>query len=499
VPNFLGFVNPAKLNNEPDSTTIAWDDFDDSDISHILENSKSSSTSAIALEESLIAGGGAEVEGEVESWYEGSIVVSEDGSLEFEEGLFLESTSAQVYPPSRLDHSPNHTTQVYPPSQHFPSRSHITLSSVSPESGDCLRCNKSNEFDHMVQCDNTSKHENNMGWFHYSCVGLPIFTVLKDDETWFCEACKPATDFSDSPDEDVETTGDDDESVQDYTYEDTKKPSKQEMATHSRSGKIGTAGPLPSNDDRHKVIRKAPKPKAEKLAARRNASSQKPSSTKVAKAGKREKSRLWEDHEKAAAITLLGEIMDEKPIGYNTEKRWQMVTDRLMARFNINRTWAMVKNFWNRRGRSTSGIDERRNPNTERMVTGVQDPESRRKAREAKRKDRDGEDEDDEDATPRKRQKKRPNLTAASYKRAESCGLKRKKRDENENEDFDTEPISTKRQRKRPPPAPESSLREDSGSRDLKRKECEDDEEGESDAEPLVRRPHTRDPTTPDR
>ncbi|CAF9926573.1 hypothetical protein IMSHALPRED_007000 [Imshaugia aleurites] len=65
--------------------------------------------------------------------------------------------------------------------------------------------------------------------------------------------------------------------------------------------------------------------------------------------------------------------------------------------------------YWNRHGRSDSNIDERKVRKPDRMITGVQDPESRRKARRLKRQGADDDngndlvdldDDDDSDSAP---------------------------------------------------------------------------------------------------
>ena len=59
-------------------------------------------------------------------------------------------------------------------------------------------------------------------------------------------------------------------------------------------------------------------------------------------------------------------------------------TSRLLSvRHNLDLTGGCVKNWWQRHGRILFGFDERKNPNPDKMVTGVQRPEDRKRAREA--------------------------------------------------------------------------------------------------------------------
>lgn len=108
--------------------------------------------------------------------------------------------------------------------------------------------------------------------------------------------------------------------------------------------------------------------------------------------------RGWPAIEKSQVIRLMQEVLDEKEC-HNTERKWHVISARLMQRFSVNRSPGAVKNWWNRYGRLGSGIDERNKQNPDRLVTGVQDPASRREARKAKRKarDEDGNEEDDDD------------------------------------------------------------------------------------------------------
>lgn len=124
-------------------------------------------------------------------------------------------------------------------------------------------------------------------------------------------------------------------------------------------------------------------------------------------------SRGWEDREKKLVKKLMQEVILEGTHA-RTEERWKVICRRLSSRYSVHRTWTAVKNHWNRQGRSDSNIDERKVKKPDRMITGVQDPESRRKARNMKRKEAESDngndlvdldDEDSDSARSAKRQR----------------------------------------------------------------------------------------------
>lgn len=92
----------------------------------------------------------------------------------------------------------------------------------------------------------------------------------------------------------------------------------------------------------------------------------------------------WSTSEKAYVTTLMHEVMQDERIS-KTEKRWVKVGELLQQRYNVTRTATAIKNYWNREGRSTSGLDERNKKNPNKLITGVQDPEDRKALRAAKK------------------------------------------------------------------------------------------------------------------
>lgn len=112
------------------------------------------------------------------------------------------------------------------------------------------------------------------------------------------------------------------------------------------------------------------------------------------------------------------QVIDEQEVNL-VEKRWQVISERLLGYYDVTRSSTAVKNYWNREGRQRTGIDERRKPNPDKLVTGVQHPEDRRKARQEiarmagkggrgkKDEDDDDDDDDDNDDEDRPRVKRR--------------------------------------------------------------------------------------------
>lgn len=94
--------------------------------------------------------------------------------------------------------------------------------------------------------------------------------------------------------------------------------------------------------------------------------------------------RAWESPEKSAVHLLMGEILDEQE-NHDTEQKWKVISDRLMARYSMDRSPLAVKNYWCRYGRSATGVDERRRPDADRMVTGYMNPAVRRRSRALRR------------------------------------------------------------------------------------------------------------------
>ncbi|KAL9614643.1 MAG: hypothetical protein Q9167_000848 [Letrouitia subvulpina] len=109
------------------------------------------------------------------------------------------------------------------------------------------------------------------------------------------------------------------------------------------------------------------------------------SSRRRAAASEGSKSRV-PPNEQLLIKQLVQEQIDK---GNHTERKWKDISDELKARHNINRNFTSVKNFWNRHGREKFGLDERKNKNPAKMITSMQDPGDRKRAREEKKASKD--------------------------------------------------------------------------------------------------------------
>lgn len=91
--------------------------------------------------------------------------------------------------------------------------------------------------------------------------------------------------------------------------------------------------------------------------------------------------KIWTAREKDLVRMLMEEVITEQQVNL-TEKKWEVISDRLASRFGFTRSKTSIKNYWSRQGRAQTGVDERRNPNPNKMITSVQDPEQRKRARQ---------------------------------------------------------------------------------------------------------------------
>lgn len=239
-----------------------------------------------------------------------------------------------------------------------------------------------------MECENAKRHGSKGAWFHLRCAGLSRSDL---DASWYCPACQ-ANESSDSPDEQDDS---DDSNFND------KKPGSQRMRkpsqkpTSSRKGAVATSVGSGSNS------RKNIKGGGSSNAALQTSSSTRPAYSQNAAEKNTSK---WTNREGQMVAILMREVISEGVVNH-TESRWDVVAARLSFRFAVDRTASAVKNYWNRYGRAANpSLDERRTARPDKLVTGVQDPVSRRKARGLKRKaasdeqDNVEEDNDEEDS-----------------------------------------------------------------------------------------------------
>ena len=92
----------------------------------------------------------------------------------------------------------------------------------------------------------------------------------------------------------------------------------------------------------------------------------------------------WTPQEKNLVTELMREVIAEK-ICHQTEKKWEVISNRLSARYNLHRKPGSIKNKWGRELRAESGIDERVIENPDKMTTSRESQEKRRAARQKRK------------------------------------------------------------------------------------------------------------------
>jgi hypothetical protein len=98
----------------------------------------------------------------------------------------------------------------------------------------------------------------------------------------------------------------------------------------------------------------------------------------VSPTGTRIRRPAWSEAEQNVLHQLLVERRAQEAQWPNLEKKfdnslWSLISEQLMARFNIDRAPMACKNHWNRKGRHLSGFDERSaHKRSDRLATSVQ-------------------------------------------------------------------------------------------------------------------------------
>lgn len=75
-------------------------------------------------------------------------------------------------------------------------------------------------------------------------------------------------------------------------------------------------------------------------------------------------------------------VRERIDVGDHTEKKWHWIAAQLKLRHGIDKTNSAIKNYWGRNLRVRYNIDERRVAKPDKLVTGFQSKEDRRRARE---------------------------------------------------------------------------------------------------------------------
>lgn len=87
----------------------------------------------------------------------------------------------------------------------------------------------------------------------------------------------------------------------------------------------------------------------------------------------------WTDSVSDKVAILVQERIDA---GDHTEKKWHWIAGQLKLRHGIDKTNSAIKNYWGRNLRVRYNIDERRIAKPDKLVTGLQSKEVRKRARE---------------------------------------------------------------------------------------------------------------------
>ncbi len=230
----------------------------------------------------------------------------------------------------------------------------------------CVLCDEPDDAEDMVGC------ELDTGWFHLSCVGLTKFPAGK----WYCQYCVGNQSYHAEGQAALPHVDPGLRSEEKATLPKTT-PSEKSKSTSSNLPHVANA------PKQRTVSPKRPKPAIYNTTPSQNVP----------------RKENWKEDEKNYVIALMQEVVRE---GETTEKKWAMVSRRLMSRYAVDRSMGSVKNWWNRHGRALSKIDERIVPKPDRLKTG------RRKGRQSTKRgaeDVDGDHIDSDMEGSRKRQK----------------------------------------------------------------------------------------------
>ena len=93
--------------------------------------------------------------------------------------------------------------------------------------------------------------------------------------------------------------------------------------------------------------------------------------------------QAWNDNDKQLVNQLMAELIQSNHAVAKTEKKWEWVSDHMKSRHGIDRSAGSIKNYWNRHGRLATGLDERKTPKPNKLVTGSEDPDERKRKRQA--------------------------------------------------------------------------------------------------------------------
>lgn len=259
----------------------------------------------------------------------------------------------------------------------------------------CMACDR-RDTDEMIKCDSSS-HEEDSGWFHYHCVALTEHSL---PDEWFCPECRHRHQPAKVPGRLGAAERDMEDTVADRAHHGSQNSNRQHRKSNPRTEQqdrpsadgVNREPPLRAKaQNRGKAIRKLSLSGASRPTADAPERQEKPqqlendvnptASSKVDRERKEWNNKLERDCMAAIMRKVYEEEGNES--WRFTDKKWEIISKRINEfGFEHHRTANSVKFYWQRRGRFTYGIDERKTRNPQRLSTSVEDPAVRKKRRE---------------------------------------------------------------------------------------------------------------------
>ena len=289
--------------------------------------------------------------------------------------------------------------------------SHTSISSDGtygePESFSCELCLRP-DTRRMIQCEQ-ERHGDDITphWFHYDCVGLTSATIPPAEIEWYCPDCK-AGNLSRYPTSKYSTISESDNvgGVEENCIVDGKDRIDIDLGPSREVTRKPNADSVGAGEYLQSILGITEKPTLNMILSQQQS---------FTSEGMKRDVRPWNDFEEGYVNDIMRDIMEAGEPDSRTERRWNLASERLATRHHVYRTWTSIKNYWNRKGRQATGIEERNVARPDRMVTGVQDPKQRKAARQLKREratSAKGPDDEEYQPSPQKKRQKRADTSA---------------------------------------------------------------------------------------
>jgi len=313
-------------------------------------------------------------------------------------------------------------------------------SAETTEPAACL-CGRPDSDQNMIACGTEPHpgevHAGGVAWFHLSCAGLeraprdgkhtrnPLTLVLNlhvsIDEEWYCGECHPEMEANDiarragsggkklpgasSPtpkprvleDEGSLEPEDSEQAPSDGSLSPEPPRRKRKAETlgperpkkrHADAPRMGHGGPTTPTFAAPRLAKRKvdeggyePPQKKHKIGTdRRGAKMPQRTDAEVqaAPSSAHVRGTTWSAAEEAATITIMQDLVAGTNAVYG-DRRWQVCARRLKKDHGLTRSGPAIKNHWNRVLRARTGLDERRTPNPNKMVTGLLTPRKKQR------------------------------------------------------------------------------------------------------------------------